>query len=167
MNGGYHDAGDLSQGIWRTAMATFAMMNNLEVLQKQKDATEVTGKMRSEIAWGLQYILKTRFGDGFHIHWCRMRMFTDNVIGTTDDVVVQAQNLPWENFLAAAVESRAAVLLAASVPELARQAHDAAMDDWQAGVDSTNAMSRVSIEEASWGATSSLLLGKMTGDEKF
>jgi hypothetical protein len=167
VNGGYHDAGDLSQGIWRTSMATYAMLNNLEVLQKRKDATEVADRMQSEVAWGLQYLLKTRFGDGFHIHWCRMRMFTDNIIGTVDDVVVAAENLAWENFLAAAVEIKASELLKKSNPELSRQAREAALDDWQAGVASHMVWDRASVEEASWGVTSSLLLAKITGDEKY
>ncbi|MES2808014.1 MAG: glycoside hydrolase family 9 protein [Bacteroidota bacterium] len=167
VNGGYHDAGDLSQGIWRTSMATYAMLSNLDVLQKRKDATEMSARMESEVAWGLQYLLKTRFGDGFHIHWCRMRMFTDNIIGTVDDVVVQAENLAWENFLAAAVEIKASELLKKSNPELSRQAREAALDDWQAGVASRMAWDRASVEEASWGATSSLLLAKITGDDKY
>lgn len=167
VNGGYHDAGDLSQGIWRTAMATYAMENNLDALITRNDATEVTGRIHSEIAWGLQYLLKTRFGDGFHIHWCRMRMFTDNIIGTVDDVVIPAENIPWENFLAAAVEARAAILFEKSNPELARQAREAALDDWQAGVASRMVWQKASFEEASWGATSSLLLAKMTGDKKY
>jgi hypothetical protein len=167
INGGYHDAGDLSQGIWRTSMAAFAMENNLEVLTKRKEATEVTGRMRSEIDWALQYLLKTRFGDGFHIHWCRMRMFTDNIIGTVDDVMIPAENIPWENFLAAAVEARAAMLFEKSNPNLARQAREAALDDWKAGVASRMMWDQASYEEASWGATSSLLLAKMTGDIKY
>jgi hypothetical protein len=40
VNGGYHDAGDLSQGIWRTAMATFAMENNLDELKKHKNTVK-------------------------------------------------------------------------------------------------------------------------------
>jgi hypothetical protein len=167
VNGGYHDAGDLSQGIWRTSMATFAMERNLEVLTKRNDAGEITDRIRSEIAWGLQYLLKTRFGDGFHIHWCRMRMFTDNKIGTMDDVIVPAQNIPWENFLAASVEAKAATLLEKSHPDLASQARAAALDDWEAGVASRATWDQASMEEASWGATSSLLLSKMTGDEKY
>ncbi|MES2920620.1 MAG: glycoside hydrolase family 9 protein [Verrucomicrobiota bacterium] len=167
INGGYHDAGDLSQGIWRTSMATFAMLRNLDVLQERKDATEVTDRMRSEIVWGLQYLLKTRFGDGFHIHWCRMRMFTDNEIGTVDDVVVPAENIPWENFLAAAVEIKAAGMLEKSDPGLAAEARAAAIDDWQAGVASRANWDQASMEEAAWGVTSSLLMHRMTGEDKY
>jgi hypothetical protein len=167
INGGYHDAGDLSQGIWRTSMATYAMLNNLDVLQQGNDQSDLSDKMRSEIAWGLQYLLKTRFGDGYHIHWCRMRMFTDNIIGTVDDVLIPAENLAWENFLAAAVESKAAKVFEKSDPDLASQLRAAAIDDWQAGVASRESWEEATYEEASWGATSSLLLARLTGDEKY
>ncbi|SKC20645.1 glycoside hydrolase family 9 protein [Dyadobacter psychrophilus] len=167
INGGYHDAGDLSQGIWRTSMATYAMLNNLDVLQERNDQSDLPEKLQSEIVWGLQYLLKTRFGDGYHIHWCRMRMFTDNLIGTVDDVLIPAENLAWENFLAAAVESKAAKVFEKSDPNLARQLRAAAIDDWQAGVASRQNWEEATYEETSWGATSSLLLAKLTGEEKY
>ena len=131
INGGWHDAGDLSQGSWRTAMAAFAMIRNLEVLQDRKDATELADRIRSEIAWGLEWLLKTRFGDGFHMSFSVMRIYTDNKVGTIDDVVSPAQNVPWENFLTAAVECKAAGMLKKSHPELAHQANVAAIEDWR------------------------------------
>jgi hypothetical protein len=167
INGGWHDAGDLSQGAWRTAMASFAMMRNLEVLQERKDATVLSDRIRSEIVWGLEWLLKTRFGDGFHMSWSVMRIYTDNKVGTIDDVVSPAQNVPWENFLAAAVECKASGMLEKSYPELARQARVAAIEDWQAAVASRDKWDQASYQVAAWGVTSSLLLGKMTGDEKY
>ncbi len=167
INGGWHDAGDLSQGIWRSSMAMFAMLRNLDALQDRKDAAEVSERMRAEIAWGLEYLLKTRFGDGYHIHWSRMRMYTDNEIGTVDDVLVPAENIPWENFLAAAVECKSAGLFEKSNPELAARARTAAIDDWQAAVASRTTWNEATVEEASWGVTSSLLMARMTGDEKY
>lgn len=167
INGGWHDAGDLSQGSRRTSMATWAMLRNVEVLKEQKHAAEVVDRMRDEIAWGLQYLLKTRFGDGYRISWCRMRMFTDNEIGTVDDVVVPAQNVPSENFLAAAVECKAAGVFEKSDAGLARQLREAAIDDWSAAVASRPTWDQASMEEASWGVTSSLLLARMTGEEKY
>ncbi|WP_265594227.1 glycoside hydrolase family 9 protein [Haloferula sp. BvORR071] len=167
INGGWHDAGDLSQGIWRSSMAIYAMLCNLEAMQQNKGASAVRARMLSEVAWGLKYLLKTRFGDGYHIHWCRMRMFTDNEIGTVDDVVVPAQNVAWENFLAAAVESKAAMLLEGADPELAAQARAAAIDDWQAAVASRGTWDQASIEEAAWGVSSSLLMARMSGEEKY
>ncbi len=169
INGGYHDAGDLSQGIWRTAMATFVLMRNLEALttRNDHDAAELADRLRSEIAWGMQYVLNTNFGDGFHITWSRMRMMTDNIVGNADDVIVYARSVAWENFLTTAVQVKAAMLLEKSHPDLASRARATAMVDWQAGLDSTNSRNTVSIREASWGATAALLLAELTGDEMY
>lgn len=167
INGGWHDAGDLSQGSRRTSMATYAMLRNVDVIMEREHVSEVTDRMRAEIAWGLQYLLKTRFGDGYRISWSRMRMFTDNEIGTVDDVVVPAQNVPWENFLAAAVQCKAAGLFEKSDPGLACQARDAAIEDWNAAVTSRPVWDQASMEEAAWGVTSSLLLAEMTGEANY
>jgi hypothetical protein len=167
INGGWHDAGDLSQGFWRTAMAVFAMMQNLESLQNRPDIEKIEERIRSEIVWGLEWLLKTRFGDGFHMTWSMMRIYTDNKVGTVDDVISPAQNVPWENFLAAAVECKAAMMLEKSYPELTGKARIAAIEDWKAAVASQTKWEKASYQEAAWGVTSSLLLGRLTGENKY
>jgi hypothetical protein len=167
INGGWHDAGDLSQGSWRTAMSTLAMMNNLESIQEKSDATELATRIREEIVWGLEWLLKTRFGDGYHMSFSVTRMYTDNKVGTIDDIVTPARNVPWENFLAAAVQCKAAMMLEKSHPELATKSRTAAIEDWQAAVDSQKKWEKADYKEASWGVTSSLLLARMTGEEKY
>jgi hypothetical protein len=167
INGGWHDAGDLSQGSWRTAMATFAMMNNLEYLQQRDDVTELADRIRNEVAWGLKWLLKTRFGDGYHMSFSVMRIYTDNKPGTIDDVVSPARNVPWENFLTAAVQSKAGMMLEKTHPELAMKSRIAAIEDWQAALDSHKKWDQADYREASWGVTSSLLLAKMTGEDKY
>ena len=167
INGGWHDAGDLSQGSWRTSMAVFAMMSNLENLEKAGDDSVLADRLRSEIEWGLDWLLKTRFGDGYHMSFSVMRIYTDNKTGTIDDVVTPAKNVPWENFLTAAVQSKAAMTLEKTNPDLASRSRAAAIEDWQAAVDSRKSWDQADYREASWGATSSILLGKMTGDKKY
>ena len=167
INGGWHDAGDLSQGSWRTAMSALSMMNNLEYIQERSDLTELADRIRNEIAWGLEYLLKTRFGDGYHMSFSVMRIYTDNKVGTIDDVVSPARNVPWENFLAAAVQCKAAGMLEKSHPELAIKSRTAALEDWQAAIDSRKVWDQADYREASWGVTSSLLLAEMTGEEKY
>ena len=167
INGGWHDAGDLSQGSWRTAMSALSMMNNLEYIQERSDLTELAERIRNEIAWGLEYLLKTRFGDGYHMSFSVMRIYTDNKVGTIDDVVSPARNVPWENFLAAAVQCKAATMLEKSHPELAMKSRTASLEDWQAAIDSRKVWDQADYREASWGVTSSLLLAKMTGEEKY
>jgi hypothetical protein len=167
INGGWHDAGDLSQGSWRTSMAVYAMMSNLEKLDSSKEAPELAERLRSEIEWGLDWLLKTRFGAGFHMSFSVMRIYTDNKIGTIDDVVSPAKNVPWENFLTAAVQCKAAMMFENTNPDLAGRARIASIEDWQAAFDSRKNWDQADYREASWGATSSILLGMMTGDEKY
>ena len=164
INGGWHDAGDLSQGAWRTAMATFAMLRIVEGLRKGGSDPELEERILDEAVWGLQWLLKTRFGDGYRMHWSTMRIYTDNRVGTLDDVVTPAQNVPWENFLTAAVEALAARLLQESHPELAQQCLNAAIEDWQAAVASRERWDQAEYREAAWGAMSSVLLDRATGD---
>lgn len=167
INGGWHDAGDLSQGSWRTSMAVLAMMSNLENLEGRKNASDLSHRILAEIEWGLDWLLKTRFGDGYHMSFSVMRIYTDNTVGTIDDVVSPAKNVPWENFLTAAVQSKAAMLFETTNPDLASRARIAAIEDWQAAVASRSTWDQADYREASWGATSSILLGTMTGDEKY
>jgi hypothetical protein len=167
INGGWHDAGDLSQGAWRTSMSVYAMMSNLENLAGDTDNAELASRIGEELKWGLDWLLKTRFGDGYHMSFSVMRIYTDNKIGTIDDVVSPAMNVPWENFLAAAVFCRAAMMFEKSDPDLAGRARIAAIEEWQAAYSSKEDWNSADYREASWGATSSVLLGKMTGDEKY
>ena len=165
INGGWHDAGDLSQGSFRTAMAVYAMMLNLEDLEKKNVAPELAERLRTELAWGLEWLLKTRFGDGYHMSFSMNRIYTDNKVGTIDDVVSKASNIPWENFLAATVQSKAAVLLEKSHPDLAARSRTAAFEDWQAAFLSKKKWDDADYREASWGTTASLTLAEMTGEE--
>lgn len=167
INGGWHDAGDLSQGSWRTAMATLAMMNNLENTEGRPELAGLSDRLRDEIAWGLEWLLKTRFGDGYHMSFSVMRIYTDNKTGTIDDVVSPAKNVPWENFLAATVQCKASVMLAKSHPQLAADSRTAALEDWKAGFESKTKWDQADYKEASWGATSSLMLAGITGDKKY
>jgi len=167
INGGWHDAGDLSQGYFRTAIGTYVLMRNLEQIQQDKSLIHLAGKLQDEAAWGLQWLLKTRFADGNHISWARMRIYTDNVIGTVDDVVIPARNVPWENFLGAAVECKASRLLKEAYPELAAEARKIAVEDWQAAIASRETWNEATYQEASWGAISSILLFQLTGDTQY
>jgi hypothetical protein len=167
INGGWHDAGDLSQGSWRTAMAALAMMNNLEKIEGKAEYTELANRLRDEIAWGLEWLLKTRFGEGYHMSFSVMRIYTDNKIGTIDDVASPARNVPWENFLAAAVQCKASAMLEKSHPQLAADSKTAALEDWKAAYESRKKWDQADYREASWGATSSLMLAAMTGDKKY
>lgn len=114
INGGWHDAGDLSQGLVNTAEAVYAMFDLAAVL-RDNDA-ELSRRLIAEASWGLDWVLKTRFGDGFRCTWATLDFWTDGIPGTVDDVTATAARGAFDNFLAAAAEARAARAMAPADP---------------------------------------------------
>lgn len=112
-------------------MGVYALLSNLELIRKDKALAELSERMHSEIKWGIDWLLNTRFEDGYHMSWSVMRIYTDNLAGTLDDNVSQAQKVPWENFLGAAVECKAAGILVDSDPELSKKLLACATEDWE------------------------------------
>ncbi len=149
VNGGWHDAGDLSQGAWRTAYACFALQ---EVL-KADAFPELTPALQAEAAWGVDWLLKTRFADGRHLSWSKVRMYTDGKVGTLDDVVSPAEFIPWELFLKSAVFSGAGE-------------ERAAVEDWEYAMGASD-WEEASYLEASWGAIASARLYERLGEDRF
>ena len=138
VNGGWHDAGDLSQGAWRTAYACYALLEAGET---------------EEAAWGIDWLLKTRFADGRHMSWSTVRMYTDGKVGTPDDVMSPAVYNPWELFLTSAVFSKAGK-------------EKAAVEDWEAA-QRASTWEEANYLEASWGAVASARLYERSGEERF
>lgn len=149
VNGGWHDAGDLSQGAWRTAYACFALQEAL----KADAFPELTSSLKKEAAWGVDWLLKTRFADGYHMSWSTVRMYTDGVRGTLDDVMSPASRVPWELFLISAVFSGAGE-------------EKASVEDWEYAMASSD-WEEASYLEASWGAIASARLYKRLGEDRF
>ena len=96
-----------------------------------------------------------------------MRLYTDNKLGTNDDVIAPAQNVPWENFLAAAVEALAVDVLRTKRPALAARCLVAARADWDAALCAGGDWSNASCLEAAWGALAAIHLRRVTGETRF
>ena len=90
-----------------------------------------------EACWGLRWLLKTSFGDGYRCGSINSRR-SDNIMGNDDDVTSRAHNSPLDNFNCSAAEAIAARVLKTRDPELADQALKMAAADWQFAADSMN-----------------------------
>lgn len=108
--GGWHDAGDLSQQTLQTGDVTYAL---LEGYNKLKDKNPLlAARMLEEAEWGLEFILRTRFGDGYHASSVGLLIWQDGVFGTFDDIkTVRVQNCAFDNILYAAYEAYAAMTI--------------------------------------------------------
>lgn len=95
-NGGWHDAGDLSQQLVQTAEVTGSLFEAAETV---KDQQELYLRLIEEGEWGLDFILKTRLDEGDRVTSAGITRWTDNRIGNMDDAVPRIHNSPYDNFL--------------------------------------------------------------------
>jgi hypothetical protein len=107
IHGGWHDAGDLSQGSGNTTEAAYAMM--LLAGRLAKTDPVLADRLLEEARWGVAWLMKTRFGDGYRNNWATKDMWTDNIIGNNDDHQSAASNSPQSNFMVATTEAAAAI----------------------------------------------------------
>lgn len=126
-NGGWHDAGDLSQQLVQTAEITCSL---LEASRAYRSDPALSLRLREEALWGLDYVLHSRFGDGFRATSVGISMWTDNVIGSLDDLSARCHNNAYENFLCAGVEAYSSLILRDSDPLLADRTLACARQDF-------------------------------------
>ena len=175
MNGGWHDAGDLSQGMVNTGEATYAMFALAERLQARGEDPALLERLLEEAKWGLDWVLRVRFPGGYRIGFASNNIWTNGIIGDADDRTREALNNPNVNYIAAAAAAIAYRVLKDREPELAARALRIAEDDWRhaiAGVEgpetwSTPAYRAMPIELAGIGITASLELWRATGGQQY
>jgi hypothetical protein len=106
--GGWHDAGDLSQQTLQTGDVAYSL---LEAYNKLKDKNPIlAARLLEEAEWGLEFILRTRFGDGYRASSVGLLIWLDGIFDTFDDITtVRKQNLAFNNFLYAGYQAYAAM----------------------------------------------------------
>ncbi len=108
--GGWHDAGDLSQQTLQTGDVTYALLEGYNKLKATNPL--LAARMLEEAEWGMEFILRTRFGDGYHASSVGLLIWQDGMFGTMDDIkTVRVQNCAFDNFLYAAYEAYGAMTI--------------------------------------------------------
>jgi hypothetical protein len=174
VNGGYHDAGDTSETGNTPAMA-YALFTLASRLQQENDDPQLLNRVIEEATWGLNWVLKTRFGDGYRSTGQNISYWTDGIMGDADDRFGEAVNDPQWNFRVAAVEALASRVLKTSDPDLARRSLATAQEDWRFAADGLKKAPPVpevygqsdNLERISFGAIASIELYKATSDPTY
>jgi hypothetical protein len=174
VNGGYHDAGDLS-ATGNTPAMSYALFTLAERLKQQGEAPELYNRVIEEAEWGLRWILKTRFGDGYRSRGQLISYWTNNIMGDADDRFGEAVDDPELNFRAAALEALASRALKDSDPELSNRSLATAKEDWRFAVEELKKAPPVpalygqkdDLERISFGAIASIDLYEATGDQVY
>jgi hypothetical protein len=175
MSGGWHDAGDLSQGLINTGEGTYAMFALAEQVLRRGDDPALAARLLEEAKWGLDWVLRVRFPGGYRVAFGSHNTWTNNVVGDADDRSVEAKNNPNANYIAAAAAAIAARVLRDSDPALAARSLRIARDDWEhaiVGVDNpstwhTPAFAATRMELAAIGITASIELYRVTGEARY
>ena len=166
IHGGWHDAGDLSQGLVNTSEATYAMMMLAEKI-KQTDPS-LADRLLEEAEWGLDWMLRTRFDNGYRNVWCTRDGYSDGIIGTNDDFNSTARNDQHANLVSATTEAFAAIALKERNPFFADWALKCAIEDYGYGVETDqNRRTRMSVELAGAALNAALVLFEVTGDAAY
>ncbi len=131
--GGWHDAGDLSQQMIHTAETVDALYRLAETV-KEKDIVFYK-RLMEEAAWGLEYVLRTRFGDGYRGTSAGLVRWTNGIQGDKDDIEARVHNHALENLMCSAICSQAAKALAEEDPELAFRCREVAAEDFAFGME--------------------------------
>jgi len=135
INGGWHDAGDLTQGLGNTAEIDYGLFSLAERLHTRHENPALYDRLIKEARWGLDWIIKTSFGDGYRNTGSISSRRTNGILGDDDDVTSTARNNPLDNFLAAAAEAIGARVLKETDPRLSALALKMAEADWKFGIE--------------------------------
>jgi hypothetical protein len=163
IHGGWHDAGDLSQGLVNTAEAAYAMLLLSEKI-KDSDAA-LSNRLLEEAKWGLDWMLKTRFGDGYRNVWATKDMWTDGIIGSTDDFHSEAENSPHANLISATTEAMASIAFREKDKFLSDYALKCAIEDFDFGIQIEE--QRMSVELGGAALNAALMLYQATNQDKY
>jgi hypothetical protein len=161
IHGGWHDAGDLSQGLVNTAEASYSMMLLAEKLEKSDPV--VSARLLKEAEWGLQWMLRTRFGDGYRAIWSVKDMWTDGIHGTVDDWNSRALNENHPNLVSATTQAAAAIVFKERNPFLAAHAIKCAIEDYGFGIQIDPR--RMNVELAGAALNAALAIYEATSEE--
>ena len=126
--GGWHDAGDMSQQMLQTAEVAQEI---LELADRVKDDPLLYHRLMEEGLWGLEFTLKSRFGDGFRASSVGLGIWTEGLIGDGDDVKTRVHNQAFQNFFCAAVEAQAGLVLKEFDPDLGWKCTETAKEDFR------------------------------------
>ncbi len=135
INGGWHDAGDLTQGLGNTAEIDYGLFSLAEHLKNRNENPALYNRVIEEARWGLDWIIKTSFSDGFRNVGSISSRRTNAILGDDDDVTSTARNNPLDNFMASTVEAIGARVLKDIDPRLSALALKMAEADWKFGIE--------------------------------
>lgn len=120
---------DLSQQTLQTADVMFALYESAAKVAETDPV--LAARLREEALWGLDFVLRSRFGDGYRASSMGLLLWQDGKTDTFDDInTVRVQDVSFDNFLYAGYEAYAA-MQCADDPMLKEYLMRVAIEDFQ------------------------------------
>ncbi len=165
--GGWHDAADMTQGIGNTADGGIAMLK-MAAAVKGKDQV-LYERLLEEARWGLNWVMRTRFGDGYRQGGLIIGIWTRNIRGDKDDMQATARNSASDNLVGATYCALAAPFYEESDPVFARWCRNCAIEDFGYAMDmiDTNARANDGAELSALAMNAAMHLYRLTGKQTY
>lgn len=126
--GGWHDAGDVSQQTVQTGEVVAALLETAKVYEDKSPL--LAARLEEEARWGMELVLRTRFGDGYRVTSAGCTRWTNGKIGDMDDVKARVYNHAYDNYLLSYVEVCGALHFQKKDPAYAYGCLQAAREDF-------------------------------------
>lgn len=113
INGGWHDAGDMAQQTLQTGEIAYSLFQMAENARK-KGNIDLYKRALEEAQWGLDFVLRSRLGDGFRAMSWGTNLWTDRILNTKDDTGRRQINVndgAYENFVLSGIEAYASMVI--------------------------------------------------------
>lgn len=174
VNGAWHDAGDLS-ATGHTPEIVYGLLSFAAKLQAQGEDPVLCRRLVDEAKWGLEWVLRTRFGDGYRVRGQLISVWTNGIMGDADDRFGEAQNSANVNLIDAALEALAYRVLKDSDPELAIRSLRTAEEDFEFALKGLDKPDRPTptygsvdeMDRASLGVLAATNLFQATGSKRY
>jgi hypothetical protein len=165
ISGGWHDAGDMTMGVGNQAQGGMAMLE-LAAAVKDKNS-KLYERLLEEARWGLNWMMRTRFGDGYRHTGLVIGLWTKNIRGDKDDMQSVAKNVPSTNLVAASYCAMAVPYFEKIDPVFARWCRKCGIEDFQFAIETLGVNSVTNVELAAQAVIASVHLYKITQDQKY
>ena len=167
VSGGWHDAADLTQGTGNSAECAIALLEMADAVAGRDSI--LYERLLEEARWGLNWVMRTRFGDGYRLGGLIIGIWTKNIRGDKDDMQATAGNNPYDNLKAASCCALAVKHFEDTDPVFARWCRNTAVEDFDFALERLE-HSRNNSNEAELYAlatVTAMRLYDMSGDSKY
>lgn len=135
IHGGWHDAGDMAQQTLQTGEISYSLLQMARNARGKGDVL-LYNRLVEEAMWGMDFVLRSRLGNGVRMISWGTNLWTDGILGTDDDAGGRVCNVydgGYENFVLAGIEAYAAMMLEDD-PEMVHKLTKSAVEDFGWGL---------------------------------